>query len=153
MDPEPENQNMRGSAMMPAPEEDDDELEASVEAVHWPPTLLHHQAGHFCAPPSLEEAKLALADLKLILKPPRDNRKGGYKDAKLDQPLHSWLERMSMFLWFYIDMSQGVNEWMGASFKAANAFQKGSWLAGRLQEWTHAYVKDRANLPLNIYGT
>jgi hypothetical protein len=42
---------------------------------------------------------------------------------------------------------------MGASLKTAITFEKGAWLARRLHEWTHKYVHDRNDLPLNIYGT
>jgi hypothetical protein len=35
----------------------------------------------------------------------------------------------------------------------AHAFQKTAWLAGKLCEWGGAYILDRDNLPLNIYGT
>jgi hypothetical protein len=60
---------------------------------------------------------------------------------------------MSMFLWNYIDTSEQPNGRMGASLKMAKAFQKGPWLAGRLREWTQAFVNDQDDLPLNIYGT
>jgi len=94
-----------------------------------------------------------LVDLKAILQPPCDFGKGGYKDPKLDRLLPSRLEKMSMFLWNYIDTSEQPNGWMGASLKTAKAFQKGPWLAGRLREWTRAFVNDQDDLPLNIYGT
>jgi hypothetical protein len=94
-----------------------------------------------------------LVDLKAILQPPCDFGKGGYKDPKLDRLLPSRLEKMSMFLWNYIDTSEQPNGWMGASLKTAKAFQKGPLLAGRLREWTWAFVNDQDDLPLNIYGT
>src|SRR6267154_3573544 len=35
----------------------------------------------------------------------------------------------------------------------ANAYEKSTWLAGHLRQWTRAYILDRNDLPFNIYGT
>ena len=130
-------------------EKEDDELKeverAWINAPSYP--------GQFIPPPTTDKAMQALADLKAILRPPRDSGKGGYKVLKLDQLLQSHLKKMSMFLWNYIDMSKRPNGWMGMSLKTAKAFQKGPWLAGRLREWTRAFINDHDDLPLNIYGT
>jgi hypothetical protein len=102
--------------------------------------------GQFVPPPTIDEAKQALANLKLILWPPCNSGRGGHKNPKLDQLLQSHLEKMSMFLWNYIDMSGVPSGWMCASLKTAKAFQKGLWLAGRLRQWTQAFVKNQDDL-------
>ncbi|KAJ8580737.1 hypothetical protein M405DRAFT_869254 [Rhizopogon salebrosus TDB-379] len=61
--------------------EDDDEINENGQAPPWTHTTA--LAGQFIPPPTVEEATLALADLKLILQPPR-NSGGGHKDPKLD---------------------------------------------------------------------
>jgi hypothetical protein len=111
-------------------EENDDELEQGKKEMHWPHTP--SDPGHFVPPPTIEEATCALADIKVMLRPPCDSGKGGYKDPQLDRLLRTRLEKMSMFLWNYVDTRNGPNGWMGASLKTAKAFEKGPWLAGRL---------------------
>jgi hypothetical protein len=93
-------------------------------------------------PPTINEARLALVDLKLILRPPRSSG-WGHKDPKLDLLLRTRLERMQMFLWNYTDSMSKSSGWMAASLKTAHAHEKGPWLAGRLREWVRAYCKDR----------
>ncbi|KAG2033109.1 hypothetical protein BDR03DRAFT_1014657 [Suillus americanus] len=107
--------------------------------------------GQSIPPPTVGKAKLALVDLKLILRPPQSGP--GYKDPKLDLLLCTHLERMQMFLWTYTDSANKNPGWMAASLKTAHAYQKGPWLAGHLQEWVRAYCKDRGDLPMNIYRT
>jgi hypothetical protein len=58
-----------------------------------------------------------------------------------------------MFFWNYTDPTNKTCGWQAASVKTAHTFQKIAWLAGRLHEWGRAYILDRNNLPLNIYGT
>jgi hypothetical protein len=59
---------------------------------------------------------------------------------------------MQMFLWNYTKPI-GAYRWQAASLMTANAYGKSTWLAGHLREWTRAYILDRDDLPLNIYGT
>jgi hypothetical protein len=127
--------------------EDDEEVNENGPWTHTPAL-----AGQFTPPPTVEEATLALADLKLILRPPRNSGRG-HKDPKLDLLLRTRLERMQMFLWNYTDPANKGCGWMAASLKTAHAQEKGPWLAGRLREWVRAYCKDREDLPMNIYGT
>ena len=127
--------------------EDDEEVNENGPWTHTPAL-----AGQFTPPPTVKEATLALADLKLILRPPRNSGRG-HKDPKLDLLLRTRLERMQMFLWNYTDPANKGCGWMAASLKTAHAQEKGPWLAGRLREWVRAYCKDREDLPMNIYGT
>ncbi|KDQ19532.1 hypothetical protein BOTBODRAFT_28110 [Botryobasidium botryosum FD-172 SS1] len=78
--------------------------------------------------PTIDTAKQALADIKHILKPPRDSGPG-YKDPGLDLLLRSRLEKMRMFLWFYINHKDGLG-WTAASKKAAEAPERGEWRFG-----------------------
>jgi hypothetical protein len=64
---------------------------------------------------------------------------------------------MKMFLWQYTDIESRVKgkkgkTWIGALLSMAHAAERGPWLARQLQEWTHAYIIDREDLPLNVYG-
>ena len=89
--------------------------------------------GCFVSPPTLEDARLALADIKKVLKPPRKTGKG-YKDPKIDLVLRGRLELMKMFLWQYTDIESRVKgekgkTWIGASLSVAHAAKRGPWLA------------------------
>jgi len=53
--------------------------------------------GCFVSPPTLEDACLALADIKKVLKPPW-NTGNRYKDPMLDLVLQGHLELMRVFL-------------------------------------------------------
>lgn len=130
-------------------EQEDNEVDEDGKQIPWPhaPSV----AGSYLPAPTVEEAALALVDLKLFLCPPRDSG-AGYKDPNLDLLLRSRLERLQMFLWNYTDPKHKGHGWMAASLETAHAFEKGPWLAGRLQEWARAYISDRESLPMNIYG-
>ncbi|KAJ7614709.1 hypothetical protein DFH06DRAFT_1344041 [Mycena polygramma] len=85
-------------------------------------------------PPTIEEARKALADLRLLLRPPRKTGKG-YKDPKLDLFTRTWLEWLSSFLHMYCDDKRPIGaqdpkaaRWTAASLEAAYAAQKGSAL-------------------------
>lgn len=108
-------------------------------------------AGQYIPPPSLVEAVSALDDLKLLIQPCQTSGIG-HKDPHLDLLLRSRLEKMRMFLWNYTKPI-GACRWQAASLMTANAYGKGTWLAGRLREWTRAYILDRDDIPLNVYGT
>lgn len=127
-------------------EEDNEIMEDNLPWAHSPFT-----AGQYIPPPSLVEAVSALDDLKLLIQPRRTSGIG-HKDPHLDLLLRSRLEKMRMFLWNYTKPI-GACRWQAASLMTANAYGKGTWLAGRLHEWTRAYILDRDDIPLNVYGT
>ena len=56
---------------------------------------------------------------------------------------------MKLFLWHFIDSKDG---WITSSLAVAHAAEHGPWLARKLREWSHAYIKDHNHLPLNRYG-
>ncbi|OAX37477.1 hypothetical protein K503DRAFT_719663 [Rhizopogon vinicolor AM-OR11-026] len=114
--------------------------------------ILHSQLDNsLTPPPTLEEAATALDDLKFLIQPRRPSGIG-HKDPKLDLLLRSRLEKMRMFLWNYTKLI-GAKRWQAASLMTADAYGKSTWLAGHLCEWTRAYILDRNDLPLNMYGT
>ncbi|KDQ19438.1 hypothetical protein BOTBODRAFT_28021 [Botryobasidium botryosum FD-172 SS1] len=78
--------------------------------------------------PTIDTAKQALADIKHILKPPQDSGPG-HKDPGLDLLLRSRLEKMRMFLRFFINHKDGLG-WTAASKKAVEAFERGEWRFG-----------------------
>jgi hypothetical protein len=128
---------------------EEDEEVAGEENTPW--THPPFTAGVFVPAPDRGEAAAALADLRLVIAPLRDTGIG-HKDPKLDLLLRGRLEKMRMFLWMYTDPINPCG-WQDASLRTAKAYEKGGWLAGRLREWARAYILDRDDLPLNIYGT
>ncbi|KAG2111869.1 hypothetical protein BD769DRAFT_1302987, partial [Suillus cothurnatus] len=109
-------------------------------------------------PPSIDDARCALRDLQLLLKPPRHD-KTGYEDPKLPPILKERLMLMKNFLWLYTDThrserTQPANLLGGCWGKAAdqtarNAGKvKGDHLSRCLRSWSKAYINDRAVLPL-----
>jgi hypothetical protein len=128
---------------------EEDEEVAGEEDTPW--THSPFTPGVFIPAPDRGEAAAALADLRLVIAPLR-NSGIGHKDLKLDLLLRSRLENMRMFLWMYTDPNN-LRRWQDASLRTAKAHEKGGWLAGRLREWARAYILDRNDLPLNVYGT
>ena len=106
------------------------------------------EKGLFEPPPTIDVAKLALADIKRVLKPHRDTG-AGYKDPKIDLLLRGRLDLMKLFLWQYISTNNG---WIASSLHVAHAAERGPWLAKQLRIWTRAYINDRECLPFNQYG-
>jgi hypothetical protein len=115
----------------------------------------HEKTGIYVFPPTTDEARLALADLDDVLKPQR-TKGPGYRDPQLDLLTRQRLEAMQMFLWRYTDKSSpnygSPGAWTAASKEAAHNLRKQVWLARKLQEWTHAFILDRKDLPVNCYG-
>src|ERR1700691_960474 len=107
--------------------------------------------GSFSPPPTVEEATLALQDLKNILRPPRCG--AGYKDPELDLFFHERLEGMKQFLWAYINPNcKTYRCWQAASLQTADALETGPSHARKLCEWGRAFLADRSDLQLNPYG-
>jgi hypothetical protein len=117
-------------------EEDEEVVQESLPWTHSPFT-----AGQFVPSPSLVEAGAAL---KLLIQLRRTSGIG-HKDPQLYLLLQSRLEKMRMFLWNYTKPI-GACRWQAASLMTANAYEKSTWLAGRLRQWTRAYTLDRNDL-------
>lgn len=101
----------------------------------------------------MEAACKAHANIKDILHPRRDNRKG-YKDPRVDLLLRSWLEGMQRFLWTYTNINARLyNKWMVASLEATESVEWGWWYVRCLWEWSCAFIEGDENLPFNVYGT
>lgn len=103
-------------------------------------------------PPSIEEALLALGDLRRILKPPRVTGKG-YKDPDLKTVLRQRLEGMSQLLWTYCDpQSPTYGKWIAASVRVAGALQKKPRYARTVRQRARAFIEDHTDLPYANYG-
>jgi hypothetical protein len=141
-------------------------LPASVEEENNEGEDRHHEPeeesetrGKFTPPPTIESAKAALTDIKVILNPMRKSGKG-HKDPGLDLLLRKRLEAMQMFLWGYSDTESTDaghhgsirSKWTAASTRTAHALEKGPHFARNLRKWTHAFIADREELPENPYG-
>lgn len=61
---------------------------------------------------------------------------------------------MVTFLVHYTNPSSpGYKAWMAASLLTANGKGMSSWWAHDLCEATKAYINNRINIPINLYGT
>ena len=101
--------------------------------------------------PTIAEAEVAFADIKKILKPPC--KKGlGYLHHGLSDLMHSCIEAMRKFLWKYVAGNSTVH-WVPTLLETAYDHEQGPHHACQLQEWTHAFIANRKDLPRNIYGT
>jgi len=108
-------------------------------------------------PPSLDEARKALADLNRLIKPLRASGRG-YKECLLPLKLRTRLEWMASFLHVYISddpkygKSANGSRWMASSLLAAHTQQKMSKHAEKLRKWTKAFICDRDALPISPTG-
>ncbi|KAG1888983.1 uncharacterized protein F5891DRAFT_1216029 [Suillus fuscotomentosus] len=110
-------------------------------------------------PPTVEEARKALNELRTLLKPPRHDQTG-YHDPKLPPILQERLNHMKNFLWLYTDVGSDGRahpanfvggHWGKAADRAACNAQAGKrgqlYLSRCLRSWLKAYIKDRNALP------
>jgi hypothetical protein len=110
------------------------------------------QIGKYLPPPSVEQIRSALDDLKNILQPRRRNRIG-YKDPEFDALFRGRLEGMRQFMWAYVNPDSSTHGcWGASSLRVASDREAGSSHACKLREWTRAFVDDRENLLVNPYG-
>ncbi|KAF8158145.1 hypothetical protein B0H34DRAFT_674612 [Crassisporium funariophilum] len=96
-------------------------------------------------------AKVALTELKQILKPKRNVKGHRYADSGLDSVTRKRLESMKMLLWCYIDPAH-KRSFAGAALHVAKTETRGPYWARKLTEWIRAYIED-GTLPENLYGT
>jgi hypothetical protein len=108
---------------------------------------------------TMDDARAALKDIGLILRPPR-NKGAGYKKCTVDLLTRTRLEGMQSFLHIYTNTKRPIGgrdadspRWIAASLEAANAAQRGPWFARKLREWARAFILDREDIPRNRYGT
>ncbi|TBU40039.1 hypothetical protein BD309DRAFT_982699 [Dichomitus squalens] len=106
----------------------------------------------FVPPPSMEEARSALHDLKTLIRPPRKCRRGSGHFTTGDDRLLSHLWQMQMFLSDYVS-SGNTKQWGALSLETAQRWQKGTHTARSLRAWTRAFLKDRHDLPLTPENT
>jgi hypothetical protein len=60
---------------------------------------------------------------------------------------------MKQFLWAYVNpQSTSHGHWQAASLQTANAFERKPAHARTLQEWSHTFLADRDDLPVNPFG-
>ena len=108
--------------------------------------------GSFLFPPTQDEARLAMEDIKLILNPPR--KKGpGHVDLELDLLFQGHLEGMRLFLWAYINPNSATyGNWTASLIQTADTLEQKPHFAQRLRKWCRNFIADRENLPVNKYG-
>ena len=106
--------------------------------------------GLFVPPPSIDDARAALADISAILQPKRANGIGHHLFKGSDL-LRIRLTMMKMHLWNYT--APNSLGWIDASLKTAHSFQKSSHTAKRIRSWAHSFVADRNDLPKGLYGS
>ncbi|KIK79938.1 hypothetical protein PAXRUDRAFT_16061 [Paxillus rubicundulus Ve08.2h10] len=132
-------------------ESDDGEFEYDVE-MGWDYSIKLHLT------PSLESAERALDDIKKLLKPPR-NSGSGYNRRNFPPVLGERLEWMKTFLWTFCDSTRNAEargnqspQWIAASLATAGTAMKGKWFTRNLHFWSKAYILDREDLPLDLFG-
>jgi hypothetical protein len=59
---------------------------------------------------------------------------------------------VKMLLWNYTNEVQPL-AWMAASLQTANSFQMGTHTAKRIRKWVRAFMNDRTDLSINLYGS
>jgi hypothetical protein len=130
----------------PLQDEQDDDHETLAEN-----EFRFEKTGTFLQPPSIAEAEVGHEGIKLILKPPRKNGLG-YDHHNLDELTFSHLQAMKQFLWKYIDERQ-TSGWLKVSLEVAQDHERGPHHARWLREWTCAFLADRNDLSINVYGS
>jgi hypothetical protein len=135
-------------------------LARSIAAVPAPPTFPHLPVSpptppsvpKWVAPPAFHGARKAYEDVHAILHPKRCK---GVKFVKFegDDLLRSRLEmvRMCLLLYTHPNVCERLT-WINASLRTASSFGKSSHTAQRIREWSRAFMDDRGDLPLNLYG-
>jgi hypothetical protein len=105
--------------------------------------------------PTPEEAAAAFADIKNIIKPPR-NKGYGYKNSGLDRVTRTHLEGVQMFLGAYVcletDRPGHQGNWTEASHTTAVMHCETVYHAKKLHEWAQSFINDRKEIPENNYG-
>lgn len=107
------------------------------------------QQGLYVPPPKVADAQSALDDIKALLMPRKPSGKGR-KTFDGDDVLRTRMEMIRMHLWTYV--SGTPPSWIDASFRTANAHQRGYHLARQLRGWTRDFIADRHKLPVNTRG-
>jgi hypothetical protein len=59
--------------------------------------------------------------------------------------------QMHLHLYTHPNLSQR-KAWISASLETANCFEHGATAAQRIREWSRAFMLDRDDLPVNLYG-
>jgi len=111
----------------------------------------------YLCPPGIEDTLMAHNDLKSILKPKRKTG-AGYLDPGFDLMTRERLEQIHQFLWNYADPGSATHGnstnslWMATSEWTAHTLGRGTYLARNLRKWACAFIIDRKDLPINVYG-
>ena len=108
--------------------------------------------GRSCDSPSIEEARLALNDIGVVLNPPR--KKGpGYIDPKLDPFTQRRIKGIETILSLYTSPdSELYGRWGASSKHAAISMCRGRYCARVLRRMARQYIADRSVLPENPFG-
>ncbi|KAH9914275.1 hypothetical protein B0H21DRAFT_676735, partial [Amylocystis lapponica] len=80
------------------------------------------------------------------------------KDPHLNSVLRKRLEWMKALLWIFIDPRSTVHgvrdtKWIAASAQVAATATRGPWFARQLRKWVWSFIRNRSDIPDNIYGT
>jgi hypothetical protein len=106
----------------------------------------------FQAAPDLVEARRALESITLLLHGKRKKGKS-IKPFKCDMTTQERLTRMKMLLRIYTHTLKAERQsWIAASLHVAHAHGESTAKAESLRQWTRAYMEDRKNIPVNLYG-
>jgi hypothetical protein len=98
-------------------------------------------------PPTLDAARTALAELKLLLHPSRPSGHG-FKATGLTSLLAKRLTWMEYFLRAFVN----GKSWSTAALHTAQFIGKGPYMSRKVRQWSKAYILDHENLPLSKCG-
>jgi hypothetical protein len=109
--------------------------------------------GHDRLAPPLDQAKLALRDLDILLRGESRGKGGGYKDPGFNPWVSHRLNGMAQLLRTYVrEDSLLHNKWGAAACQTAVSLGRGLYCARTLVKMCRQYINDQTVLPVNPYG-
>jgi hypothetical protein len=115
-----------------------------------------YKAGKHTSAPGRDACEQALDDVRAILHPRRNNGKGHHPYPG-DDLLRFRLELMEALLAVYTTKELGPGAgflgWQASSLFVVKMRGRGKTLAESLRGWTREFLEDRAQLPINVYGS
>jgi hypothetical protein len=115
-----------------------------------------HRGGTRVPAPNRDICVSALDDVQALLRPRRKNGKG-HKPFDGDDLLRNRLELMRLFLSLYVteDVIPGTGwlGWQQSSLLAVKMRGGGKTQAESVRQWTRDFLANRAQLPINVYGS
>ena len=118
-------------------------------------SIPYHPKSTYSFPPDTQDVKYAVADLTILLRPPKSKGRG-YKPCNLDVQSQKRLTLLLSFLNLYMDLerrSPGVaGNWTRACNSALVATGRKPSFGRTLKQWARNFIADRSDLPQPSHG-